>query len=217
MKQHPILFSTPMVQALLAGRKTQTRRIINPTTPEMIALMINMEAGIDVEESKAELLRCYKKQIGDILWVRETHGYILYDKNEPLLDSVFFKADDTDGLWEGKWKPSIHMPKEVARIWIEITDMGVERPRDISEEDAVAEGILFYQDPGELPRYKNYMAYAGGHGDPVDDYPTVGIAVTSFATLWESINGRESWEANPWVWVISFKVLSTKGKPKNLK
>lgn len=229
-KQIPILFSAAMVQAILAGRKTMTRRVVKGIaldwlekdgfTPEFVA---DPDNGL-----------CRYGKVGDVLWVRENfRKYILFDPTDENLKTdeiIDFAADgeepipmiDGDGFQMFKkdgsekfipYRPSIHMPKKAARIWLEVVSIRVERAHDISEADAISEGIESYTEEGR-PRYKDYMADASGYGDPAHDYPSVGIAVTSFATLWEKINGRESWEANPWVWVVEFKVLSTTGKPE---
>lgn len=185
MKQHPILFSTAMVQAILAGSKTQTRRIIK--TP----------AGV------TGFMECPFGGINDILWVRETWCIIPHgpDSFGPYL----YKSMGDEPY--GKWKPSIHMPKSACRLYLQITDIRVERLNDISEEDARAEGILSYNDSALGMRYKDYMADASGYGDPDHDYPTTGDPIASFGTLWGSINGPDSWRANPFVWVISFKKI----------
>jgi len=126
---------------------------------------------------------------------------------------------DEEGIYRNftlPWTPAIHMPKAAARIWLEVVSIGVERLQDISEEDAKGEGILFYNDEGRN-RYKDYSDAARGYDDLKLGYPSFGIAKTSFCTLWEKINGRESWNANPWVWVVEYKVLSTTGKPGNIE
>jgi hypothetical protein len=127
-------------------------------------------------------------------------------------------SDDEERMeFSGKkrpFSPSIHLPKWCSRIWLEVTDIRVERLWDITEQDAITEGIQYYQEEGCRPRYKDYEADASGYGHPEHDYPTVGVARTSFVTLWRKINGADSWDKNPWVWVISFKVLSTTGKPE---
>lgn len=224
IKEHPILFSTAMVQALLAGRKTQTRRIMKPQ-PEIYEVdgkemfrwntkKVFSQGEVSRINDLFSLTAPYG-QVGDILWVRET-AQLVGDGE----DSYWTHRASEDGrLWEGTegwtWRPSIHMPKAACRIWLEITDIRVERVGEISEEDAVAEGIqeLFSSlntDPevewayGEK-MYKNYMWPEDPQGlfDPK----------LSFESLWESINGPESWEANPFVWALTFKVLSATGKP----
>lgn len=102
------------------------------------------------------------------------------------------------------FKPSIHMPKEAARIWLQVTDVRVERLQDITEEDAVAEGIEKRPGSTNSTRF-DYRHYGYGTYDV--------SAQVSFRTLWEKINGPDSWQANPWIWAVSFTVLSTTGKP----
>ncbi|KAA5532674.1 hypothetical protein F0919_18000 [Taibaiella lutea] len=140
----------------------------------------------------------------------------IVDKNDNETsedDEIFYKRT-------GKaqpFKPSIHMPKEAARIWLKVKNIRVERLMDISEDDAVAEGIQRYlSDIDGRMRYKDYLADTKGYGHPNDDYPTVGLAVTSFCTLWDKINGSDSRYANPWLFVVEFEVLSTTGKPEFL-
>jgi ADP-ribose pyrophosphatase YjhB (NUDIX family) len=96
------------------------------------------------------------------------------------------------------------MRKAAARKWFEITGVKAERLQDITAADAIAEGIQFYDEFGHR-YYKDYLADASGYGHPDYDFPTAKNAVDSFRTLWISINGAESWAANPWVWAISFK------------
>jgi len=203
MKERPILFSTPMIQAILDDRKTQTRRVVK----EPKALW---KKGMLLKSGK---MICPYGKPGDILWVRETWCNS-WNINTQEWD-VMFKASegyvyDEDG--PVRWKPSIHMPKSAARIWLEITDVRVQRLQDITEEDAIAEGVKFTSDG-----YINY----------IDHEPTyfngAHSAKKSFQTLWDSINGKSQgdrpampWSANPWVWAITFKVLSTKGNPHNL-
>lgn len=163
IKERPILFSTAMVQAILAGRKTQTRRVLKE--------QIN---GI----ARPGQHVCPYGQPGDILWVRETFGIDVED------DGFLYKAnyDNADISWlKGSWKPSIHMPKEAARIWLEITKVRVERLNDINRGDCMGEGCPFPNIAKETDP-KNW-----------------------FSEIWKSINGPESWKENQWVWVVEFK------------
>jgi len=187
----------------------------------------------NIETDTVLTLTCPYGKAGDVLWVREAfrkyfhvneHGYTDFDKEiidyvadnpEPIneVDGDGFAIYNKDG--SEKFipnRPSIHMPKEAARIWLKVVSVKAERAQDISEEDALREGIQFYVDDlGK--RYKDYTANAKGYGDPQHDYPTVATAKESFRSLWISINGKESWNVNPWVWVIEYEVLSTTGKP----
>lgn len=176
-KQRPILFSIPMVEAILEGRKTQTRRIakLQPFEGEYYMQIATDEFVYVSKNAYSGPYQCPFGKVGDILWVRETWGVC---SNLPLGTGYIYKADDYPKYMEPcKWKPSIHMPKDACRIFLKITDVRVERLQDISDEDAKAEGVK--------TEYGSYR-----HG---------------FIQLWKSINGEESWNANPWVWVIEFE------------
>ncbi len=193
MKERPILFSGDMVRAILDGRKTQTRRVIKPQ-PYSVSPVTNTPFW---EEGS---LNC-PYQIGDRLWVRETWAlnpyllelpaYVYRADYEPLSDILI------------KWKPSIHMPRSASRITLEITGVRVERLQDISEQDAIAEGIESAQLPNEETcklRWKDYQA----------KFIKCGFfsSIDSFKSLWDSINvQKHPWESNPWVWVVEFKIL----------
>jgi hypothetical protein len=167
-------------------------------------------------------------QPGDILWVKETFTVVDYflerrslyiqceGENADRLCKLTSKELDKFEMWKRKLgrKSSLFMFKSLSRIWLEVTDVRAERLHDITEQDAINEGIQLYEGIDNRPRYRDYLSDASGYGHPDHDYPSVGLAVTSFSTLWRKINGEESWEQNPWVWVVSFKVLSTTGKPK---
>lgn len=170
-------------------------------------------------------VKCPYGKPGDLLWVRETfyRGYIL-DDNDCIPDNAelntWFFADTKDArpadmsdehcfhLWGAdksmwpSWKPSIHMPKEVARIWLEVVKVRVERVQDIGLDDSVNEGIeSHFSSLFQEVRYRDYRNNGGEWRSPK----------SSFMSLWQSINGAESWDENPWVWVVEFKVLSTTG------
>lgn len=189
MEERPILFSTPMVQAILVGRKSQTRRIVKFSDDfDGKKVFDNSPFGLKYSKSDDTLWRfpCKHGQIGDILWVRET-----YQKIEG--DRFIYKADPI--IWGGKWKPSIFMPKAASRIKLEIINIRVERVQDISEKDAINEGA-------EL-KERTY-----GSSFTCDSCKTFhGTAKLAYQFLWESINGKDSWSKNPWVWVIEFKKL----------
>ncbi len=222
MKQIPILFSTPMVQAILDGRKTQTRRLIKPQ-PNGALHDVNMGYWSEFPDNlKHAYIKCPYGKPGDVLWVRETYRHYMELESEkriveyaadgaaeqlPLCDGDGFHIFNKDGSEKMvPWIPSIHMPKSACRIYLQITDIRVERLQDISEEDAKAEGVLYYGD--ESGDYKDYT-----YNDVYGDDWGVTTAKKSFGTLWESINGPESWNANPWVWVISFERID---KPKEV-
>lgn len=222
MKQRPILFSTEMVQAILAGRKTQTRRVVKPAPKQSKWLSQELlnKASIDYVTSDGVQLHHPKGgpltfmrfpygQVGDVLWVRETWTPLdTQEVDSPELDEDGIPLEEfqveigyKDGMskWcvvsedfydqmnediedmeqEGtQWKPSIHMPKDAARIWLRIKDVRVERLQDISDEDIRAEGAAEF---GCTTHRLNWQA------------------------LWESVNGSDSWEDNPFVWVIEFE------------
>lgn len=176
MKETPIIFSTPMVQAILEGRKTQTRRIVKGKALEWLAPgMFTPESVSDPDN-----YLCPYGQPGDLLWVRETFCADYYDDGIYVYKSLWNSASSAI-VPQPKWKPSIHMPKSAARIWLRIAGVRIERLQDISEADAISEGIEIIED--------------GMCEDPI----------TSFKLLWESIHGNESWDSNAWVYVITFE------------
>lgn len=208
MKERPILLNTPMVQAILSGQKTQTRRIVNkaPTTEinhRLIALDNGWNWQVDQQGIVPTMHReihnpmvCPFGQIGDRLWVRET--FRLYDLDEcphadfpcgcPRNGTPLYKASHDCGDGE-KWKPSIHMPRSACRLILEITNIRIERLNDITSEDAKAEGFDYSTHPSAIQ-----MGYAIG-------------AKTNFRVTWEQIYGHNEWNKNPWVWVVEFKVI----------
>lgn len=173
-----------MVRALLDGRKTQTRREIRPQ-PMHVDGGVPYRAPKPHEPTDAVFLPCRYGKSGDRLWVRET-----WREREPDQDtfSLEFRADRPeyktrdDDPCAIPWRPSIHMPRAVSRITLEVTGVRVERLQDISEADARAEGVE-------------------GLGQMFD-------ARTAYAALWQSIHGPGSWAANPWVWCVEFKRLT---------
>lgn len=194
MNTKPILFSTEMVQAILAGRKTQTRRIVkikgsipnNETKP----LSTHSCNSVYYFWGHDEVV-CPYGSPGDILWVRESFTFNPIGKTDYL-----YKADSLVPKFI-KWKPSIHMPKEACRLFLKVTNVRVERLLEISEEDARKEGVKHL-----IPRWKDYTNEKGFCYN----------AFSSFKTLWIKINGIESYTSNPWVWVIEFERIE---KPDN--
>lgn len=142
-----------------------------------------------------------------MLWVRETWAWDGQTSFTDLqaIGNFWYKADDT-GYSPARWKPSIFMPKEAARIFLRITDVRVERLQDISEEDAKAEGVKLAGVEWNPNGYFDYMLPKSRLNQRI-----LTTAKRSYQSLWESINGAGSWEANPWVWVISFERVE---KPK---
>lgn len=212
MKINPILFSTPMVQAILSGQKFQTRRTkgLEKITNHYFQSMVHHYHGrftfvengnFNPTNEDVVVVECPYGQVGDVLWVRET--YLKQPKiiTQKMLDdgadtwpSFDHVADCELGdieqykEWGWKVKPSIHMPKEACRLFLKITDIRVEQLQNISRGDAMAEGCPFPNMAKEV--------------SPVE----------WFKGLWKSINGEDSWNSNPWVWVISFERIE---KPKN--
>lgn len=216
MVKRPILFSAPMVRAILAGTKTQTRRVISrplknpgwtayryfgPSTNNPKCISRAIECGPDYPDDKTDQVLCPFGQAGDLLWVREAFAHQYRDNIEPTCRSPEDVAYRADGLTPdpyvyGHWKPSIHMPRWASRITLEVTGIRVEKLQDISEADSIAEGVERVGD-----RFKGYLPLVTGeHYDPA-------LAKTSYSQLWESINGLGSWKADPWVWVVEFKRL----------
>lgn len=212
VKERPILFSAPMVRAILDGRKTQTRRIIKPQPEGIVDGNPYWHVGgFRTSGLSLNPLECPYGKPGDRLWVRESFKTDIRDPLNCVIYTAtpeYGKYRDTGELvrssfpdgslptreeseramlpkfWKGK--PSIHMPRWASRITLDITDVRVERLQDISEEDAIAEGC-------------ERRECCTGSGRPI--YP----AVFAFRELWESIHERGLWDANPWVWVVEFE------------
>lgn len=207
MRDHPVLFSTEMVQAILEGRKTQTRRVVNTNKKGWDAQQFNLVStktltsqfvinSIAKDKMHKELIgfhaffddngshlgtKCPYGQPGDLLWVRETFSI--------FRDAFLFKADEPHIFKGIKYKPSIYMPKVFSRIWLQNFEVKVERVADISEEDAIAEGCTYSE---ILEGYECFTCNMGGHlgsWELCEDgaFPT---ARQSFKSLWQSINGK---------------------------
>jgi len=193
--EHPILFSTPMVQAILERRKTMTRRICKYqywSYSELFTVNCN---GITQRVDKN--VSCPYGKVKDKLWVREKFNVNRMPTGYPY---NYYADDDVFTDKESElWKPSIHMPKSAARIWLEIVGIRVERLQDITVEDAIKEGIKKekFTPTGEECYY--FYPCKDLRDDSYLDDPK-----TSFYSLWKSINSQDSWDANPWVWVIEF-------------
>jgi hypothetical protein len=208
VKERPILFSAPMVRAILDGRKTVTRRACKPQ-PSANAHTTSAEGcpmGAWWETGK-HLNRCPFGQIGDRLYVRET-----FNRTNPGgAEGVYYYRADGEfpkSIGGGKftdaesWKPSIHMPRAASRILLEITDVRVERLQDGDGETAlesryVAEGIHRIHH-GDGAHYFHPFKSEPGPGNWIDPFD-------AWRELWVSINGADSWNSNPWVWVVEFK------------
>lgn len=221
MTAHPILFSAPMVRAILAGRKTQTRRVVTPQ-PEhhagAAASLCSTEdwtagpnewridaAGPLQDGGGATFLRCPYGAPGDRLWVREAFRLAEHHDDLPPREfcarhevSMWYEADGAgvhikanDTIRPGRLRPSIHMPRWASRLTLEVTDVRVERVQDIDDADALAEGVAG-------------ATFAGADGE-------IDLRLrprAAFKSLWDGINtGRGfSFESNPFVWVVSFQV-----------
>lgn len=237
MKERPILFSAPMVRSILEGRKTQTRRAVKPepryedgqwvrrTKTRTSALRDNHGPWKLIEDD------CTYGVPGDRLWVRETwaqvwdcpalpccessesfdenHRRVAYRSTEPDALNDYACSFDCDHDEPGcaPWKPSIHMPRWASRITLEVTGVRVERLHDISEFDAMSEGIEGTEAPNGDSVWRDYV-----YGQEFDNSEWFCDPRRSFFSLWTTINGLESHKANPWVWVIEFKRLAAKSE-----
>ncbi len=224
MTERPILFSTPMVIAIDQQLKSMTRRaisskyIINDDPDRYKYHGLNDKGEALFEDLNPEVtpwmapIKCPYGIVGDLLWIRETFSTCLGP--EGGFDTYLFKAGMLSDPKQYKWKPSIFMQKEIARYWLEITHIRVERLNDISPADACEEGIEYDNidaealNGGELVAdFKNYTwKNKPSHKDYF--FQTFASCIDSFRSLWESINGEESWKVNPWVWVVSFKITT---------
>ncbi|ELY5242796.1 morphogenetic protein [Yersinia enterocolitica] len=202
MNEKPILFNSEMVNAILSGRKTMTRRIISEKTLHLFGVAAG--AGechpleLCDERSQSYYLEfCPLGKPGDQLWVRECFSdledFDFFNPSVPDVIPGYWYWADGNPEW-GNWtkpKPSIHMPRWASRINLLITGVRVERLNDISEQDARAEGVKAWRGPAE--------ELVGGK--------------LAFLELWDSIYGQkegENWQANPWVWVINFERMEAK-------
>jgi hypothetical protein len=197
MKERPILFSAPMVKAILGGHKTQTRRVIKPQ-PEVHTSEKPWGENVKVMQWRDKIdtplniapdcLRsfCPYGQPGDHLWVRETfsEAHYTYGAENTPSSRIVYRADMPNTSNFLGWKPSIFMPRWASRIMLEITDVRVERVQETSEGDVIAEGI-----------------------DWAECNHSYSQAIGAYADLWDNINAKRgySWEINPWVWALTFK------------
>ncbi|HDR2380093.1 TPA: hypothetical protein QCH82_002892 [Enterobacter kobei] len=203
MTERGMIFNAEMVRAILDGRKTQTRRIMK-VQPEpsksrpgdfwfsskKLESMVHVSDLVPGNSPVADCHLFFQEHccpfgtVGDRIWVRETFCAVP-DHEEPTGCSALLYAADGNGPY-GKWTPSIHMPRFASRILLEISDVRVERLNSMSEDDARAEGCC------------------GGH-DSIPGYMYSATPHEHFHHIWTSIYGDDSWQANPWVWVIEFK------------
>jgi len=192
-KTRPILFSAPMVRAILSGAKTQTRRVMkdqpcadwSPDGYGEVHRMVDGEPNVDdvtgwgvTNKDGDEAYACKYGQPGDSLWVRETWSPCPIEISRAIVYRADGDANQAGGI---KWKPSIFMPRNASRITLKITGVRVERLTEISQADTIAEGM-----PANTGRF-------------------VHNTIADYRKLWVSINGAGSWDENPWVWVIGFE------------
>jgi len=195
--EKPIIFSTPMVRAILDGSKTQTRRVAKVTSADCKDGFVTPLPGFVPRRIKGHLSYCPYGHPGDTLWVREK--FRLFDSREECscYDQCFchinhnhpiYYADTLDD--ESKWIPPIYLPRRFSRINLLITGIALERIQDISRADAKSEGFL--------PGLNGLEKWAGKN---------YGNAQLAFRACWDSIHAKKGhvWKTNPWVWVIKFK------------
>lgn len=223
----PILFSGPMVQAILEGRKTQTRRVLKLQPLDVLTKRppwANNATRVfngrrcwfylaETNPNRGGIFKCRHGEVGDQLWVRETWATSILDpegssfQDDPDNYTIVYRADKDDAKWKEHWthcevvngrckqtpcappwRPSIHMPRWASRLTLEITDVRVERIRQITSADCIREGFS--------PTMRNETP-----------------AKERFKELWDTLNAKRghSWESNTWVWVLSFKVIEQGG------
>lgn len=216
--EKPILFNTAMVQAILKGKKTSTRRPVKRTPSnddpcgygfwkeycerDQLWYVKDYTHSAIWWTLKEYISRFSKYHIGDTIWVRETwQESECFDYN--MKDQYCYKADNATNEFAEqfniKWKPSIHMPKVAARLFLKVTDVRLERLQDITESGAKEEGIRGFSKDGELYKYS-----------PTDEFDwqdAPRTAIEAFKILWNPIYSKQSnpWNENPWVWVIEFE------------
>lgn len=214
MKERPILFSGPMVRAILEGRKTVTRRALTARAIRDVGYGAELgechelpaEGPIDANSMSYIVDFCPYGKVGERLWVRESfadlRGTGIEHRPDPAgpLHRYAFAADSPPGSASDearkdfgvRWKPSIHMPRAACRIVLEITDVRVERLQDISGDQAEAEGV-------DSAMCRQFFETSPSRHECKE------AVIHGFAGLWASINGPEAWHANPWVWVVEFR------------
>lgn len=221
----PLIFDGESVRAILAGRKTQTRRVMKPQpTHKLVDGLAHVTVGMNPADDGGvwydtdcvnPAVREYRPPhpIGSIVWVLETFSLYLRDNAHQLpmheAYQVWYHADNDRPTWaEKKWRSPIHMPRWAVRLWLRITDVRVQRVQEISDSDALAEGVAMvmgsqppqHGEPGLPPAFKHYLNpdFNGGSGVSVRH---------SFRTRWDSINAKRGfgWDTNPWVWAHAFE------------
>jgi len=199
MTDRPIIFSAGMIRALLDGRKSQTRRIMKPQPPEWVTRMCHegRNGWIGSGDGHGVLMHV-PYAVGDRLWCREGFSYGWpVEENHQLPEcnqehAITYRTDGNRPFGGGKWHSPIHMPRWASRLTLIVTDVRVQRLQDISEADAVAEGVN-----SDTDGWFDYLMPATQCcASPQDSY----------ATLWNSLHGPDAWAANPWVVALSFTV-----------
>lgn len=224
MTDRPILFSAPMVRALLAGTKTQTRRVIEPVTGPIQEGDIIVSWPADAPVRKGLTFRP-RFAVGDRIWVKETwRTHRSWDDHKPSdvipCSRIWYEAEDRDNCDQhGKARPSIFMPRWASRLTLTVTDVRVERLQDISEADAKAEGVIWQEPTAE--DFEWAKAQEEEYGQPVEIQGVWTVpgakgfakadvwgctAKDAYSYLWMAINGKDSWAENPWVVAVSFDV-----------
>ena len=239
MADRPILFSGPMIKALIAGRKTQTRRLIGFPGIEKVVDFVKVatdNAGRPVYEMKDAAGQIVSRPagkglidyhfsprigVGDRLWVRETwshsgdHVFSISEARRALTGWAFYQADENKDFPHAKYWPSIHMPKEFSRLTLIVTDVRIERLQDISEDDAMAEGVpeAMEGNVGDeiyCPTCRGdgvHGAFGANYGVTEVDCTDCTTAKLRYRNLWDHINGAGSWDANPFVAAYTFRVI----------
>ncbi len=202
MKARPILMSSPMIRALLDGRKTQTRRVVKPQPFKVDAGFAWLPPKPDATGCTFSPIPCPYGKPGDLLWVRESlriFNTVHLETGEHGLAAYYSAGGGDMQTWEWNGRgdttgiPSIHMPRAVSRLTLELTEVRVERLQDISEADATAEGVYpITEEPGRWLNGKVNFKYSN--------------PLPAFIGLWCSINGQLAWKDNPWVWCLSFRI-----------
>lgn len=200
----PILFNTGMVQAILDGRKTETRRVMKPQPLFYTGrkyIFDDKEVPKQWEDC-SDIIGTYQYQPGDILYVRETWCRGSLDYQE---EKYYYRADGNN--FHCHWHPSIHMPRAAARIWLKVGDVRIERLQDITEKQAQMEGaVRCYEE--KRPDEDGPVIYQSEDGG---GYHTLGFKAVWDSTIKKPDRSKFGWDANPWVWVIEFRRC---GKPE---
>jgi hypothetical protein len=191
MKERPILFSGPMVRAILEGRKTQTRRVIKPDwrfDTMTRSVWDYLDEGSELDMAKA-VHYCPHGRRGDLIWVRETFCPDWTD--HPIYQADGGSAVDAGYKSEPKWRPSIHMPRSACRLVLTIEHVRPERLQSISHHDIEQEGVIAVHPPAPIGEFS---------------------ALQMFQATWDALNDKRGygWDTNPWVWRICFRVQESR-------